>query len=296
MRSPVLLLVFNRPETTARVFEAVRAARPPRLYVAADGPRPGRQDDAARCAEARRVATAVDWPCEVKTLFREGNLGCGLGPAGGIDWFFENEGEGIILEDDILPLPSFFPYCDELLERFRHDDRVGAIAGSNPISYRSTTPDSYFFSRHVRIWGWATWRRAWKHYDFHMRAWPEWRDQGGLASISDGSRRFESYWRQIFERTSRGDVDWWDYQWFFACWRMGMLGVIPAENQIRNLGFGAGGTHTLQGQPAYWRRSVPRALTLPLRHPPQVARDPAVDRLIARAVNGFTFGGSVKRY
>src|ERR1700690_1974577 len=156
MQSPVLFLVFNRPDTTRRVFEAIRSAQPPRLYVAADGPRGARAGEAERCAEVRRIATAVNWPCEVKTLFRDCNLGCKMGVSSGITWFFEHEPEGIILEDDVLPVPTFFDFCDELLARFRNDDRVAMISGSNLIAGHFDPAESYFFSRCAQIWGWAS--------------------------------------------------------------------------------------------------------------------------------------------
>src|SRR5271165_4717676 len=185
MRSPILFLVFNRPETTRRVFETIRAARPPKLYVSADGPRAGRAGEPQRCDEARRIATSVDWPCEVKTLFRDANLGCKMGVSTGISWFFDQEPEGIILEDDIVPLPSFFDYCDELLARYRDDERVAMISGCNPIANDFRVDESYFFARFCGIWGWASWRRAWRHYDVNISAWPAWRAESRLKNIGD---------------------------------------------------------------------------------------------------------------
>src|SRR5262249_20722231 len=158
---PVLFLIFNRPNTTARVMEAIRTAGPGRLYVAADGPRDGNADEAKRCAEVRRIATQVDWPCEVQTLFRERNLGCRQAVSSAITWFFEQEQEGIILEDDCLPSPSFFPYCAELLARFRNDERIMCITGCNFQQDMKGYPYSYYFSKYHHVWGWATWRRAW---------------------------------------------------------------------------------------------------------------------------------------
>jgi hypothetical protein len=295
MRSAVLFLVFDRPDTTRRVFQAIRAARPPRLYVAADGARPHREGEAERCAEVRRIATAVDWPCAVKTLFPTSNLGCKLGPASGTDWFFRHEEEGIILEHDVLPLPSFFVYCDELLERYRDDERVGLISGSNLIAERFAPQDSYFFSGYSLCWGWATWRRAWRHYDVDMAAWPAWRDQGGLRLTSDGSKVFESYWRDLMDRTCRGDITTWDYQWIFACWYHGMLCALPAQNQTDNIGFGPGATHTIS-RPRCVRESVPQPLRFPLRHPPHVARTPGADLLIGRHVFALTPRGSLIRH
>jgi hypothetical protein len=294
MKAPLLFLVFNRPDITRRTFEAIRAAKPPRLYVAADGPRPDRDGEVEDCAKVRLIATDVDWPCEVYTLFQETNLGCGLGPLRGIDWFFEHESEGIILEDDILPLPSFFPYCDQLLERYRDDERVGMISGCNLVSEHFSPQESYFFSRYINISGWASWRRAWEQYDVEMGAWPAWRDRGGLRSVSDGNRFFESSWRRVFDRTYKGGVDWWDYQWFFAFWYRGMLAAMPARNQTLNAGFGPGATHTPMSAPACVRESVPQPLRFPLVHPSSVERSPSADKMISTHVHGLTLAGTMK--
>ena len=293
MRSAVLLLVFNRPDTTRQVFEAIRSARPPRLYVVADGPHANRPG-AERCAEVRRIATAVDWPCEVRTLFREQNLGCQMGVSGGITWFFENEQEGIILEDDVLPVGSFFDYCDELLERYRNDDRVALVSGCNLISNRFKPTDSYFFSRQTHIWGWASWRRVWKHCDISMKDWPEWRDGNGLARISNGSWLFSAYWRDIFDDTYNGKIDSWAYPWTFTCWRLGLLSALPAENQTHNLGFGSDATHTTGATPDHVLESVPRVLAFPLIHPALVERQTEADKLIDEWVFGITWLSAIK--
>ena len=240
MRSAVLFLVFNRPDTTRQVFEAIRAAKPPRLYVAADGPRIGREEDKERCEEVRRIATAVNWPCKVKTLCRDENLGCKLGVSGAIDWFFANEEEGIIIEDDILPLPSFFPYCDELLEKYRENEKIAMISGCNLISHKFAPSESYFFSRNIHIWGWASWRRAWRHYDVAMNSWPQWRDQGGLSKMFPKKRLLARYWGDIYDSAYSGKIDTWDFQWHYTCWRFGALSVSPAHNLTQNLGFGFG--------------------------------------------------------
>lgn len=294
MKSPVLFLPFNRPNVTRRVFEVIRAARPPRLYVAADGPREGHPTDVERCAEARRIATDVDWPCTVKTLFSPVNLGCRLGPIAGIDWLFKNEEEGIILEDDVLPLPGFFDYCDILLDRYRHDERVGVISGYNPVSGYFKPRDSYFFSTHMFMWGWATWRRAWGCYDSELRMWPAWRDQGGLRLVSGCSKPFERKYRRLLNRSFEGGVDWWDYQWVFTCWYHQMVGALPARNQIHYLGFGEEATHTLGQSPAYLVKSAPQALEFPLSHPQHVSRRADADMLIREHPYGMARTARVK--
>ena len=269
-RSPVLFLVFNRPDTTQRVFDAIRAARPPRLYVAADGPRAGRAGEADRCEAVRRIATAVDWPCEVVTLMRPTNLGCKRAVSSAITWFFEREPEGIILEDDCLPDPSFFGYCDALLERYRDDDRIMCISGDNFVSAWWKPQDSYYFSTFNHIWGWASWRRAWRHYDVKMTGW----QQSGAAAVLDKtfaqSRPARSYWRAVFDKVASGGIDTWDYQWTFVCWRASGLTCLPRVNLISNIGFGADATHAVSAEGKLANLPTEQ-LDLPLLHPDSIA-------------------------
>ena len=272
---PVLILVFNRPDKTALVMDAIRAAAPPRLYVAADGPR-DRPGEAERCKKARGIATAVDWPCDVHTLFRDQNLGCGVAVSSAISWFFEHEPEGVILEDDCLPCSSFFPYCDELLERYRSDTRIMCVSGDNFQRDYPRDRYSYYFSRYVQTWGWASWRRAWRFFDFEMRLWPEFRDSGMLGAWSDGDAGFEEYWKGIFETTAgRGDV--WDYQFLFSCWTQGGLTCIPKTNLVSNVGFGPDSTHTTD-ESSWISNFLVVDLEFPLRHPPLICRDIEADR------------------
>ncbi|GAA4380784.1 nucleotide-diphospho-sugar transferase [Hymenobacter koreensis] len=274
----VLLLVFNRPGTTRHVLEAIRAAQPKRLYVAADGPRPGRPADEALCAETRQLVTdLVDWPCELHTQFRSTNLNCGLGPATAIDWFFSHESEGIILEDDCVPTPAFFRFCHELLARYRTDERVMHIGGNNFAREAQRPPqpgtDSYFFSQQVNSWGWATWRRAWHLYDFQLKLLPELRRRGLLGGLYPSALQ-RRYWLSKFEqvRATPGTPDIWDYQWHFAVAANGGLTVVPQVNLVRNIGFGADATHTFDSDDDC--ANVPATeLAFPLQHPPVVLRD-----------------------
>jgi hypothetical protein len=288
MRSPVLFLVFNRPDPTRRVFEAIRAARPAKLYVAADGPRAGRERETALCNQVRDIASGVDWPCEVKTLFRDHNLGCKHGVSSGIEWFFNHESEGIILEDDVLPIPTFFAYCDEMLERYRNDERVGMIAGCNLGSNYFRADASYLFSYYCNIWGWASWRRVWQHYDVAMTKWPAWREGNGLAKVSGGKTFFQSHWRRVLDGVHQGNINTWDYQWLFTCWRLGALTVLPAYSQISNLGFGtADATHTTADAPSHVTELIVRPLEWPLIHPETVAPELKSDALIGSKIYGI---------
>jgi hypothetical protein len=295
MKSPVLFLVFNRPDTTRQVFQAIRSARPPKLYIAADGPRVSRPGEADRCNEVRRVAKEIDWPCELHTLYRERNLGCKIAVSDAITWFFDQESEGVILEDDVLPLPTFFDYCDEMLERYRRDDRVAMITGCNLVSRHFRPKESYFFSRYCHIWGWASWRRAWRHYDAAMTKWPGWRDNHGLAKMPGANRVFEAYWRPTFDAVHAGNIDTWDYQWTFACWYLGGLTVMPGVNQTHNLGFGEDATHTTAAAPEYVMESRPEPLRFPLVHPGAVERESRADAAIDSKVFRIEIMSILKR-
>ena len=261
--APVLLLVFNRPDTTKLVFERIRRARPRRLFIAADGPRPCMENEAALCAAARAVTAAVDWDCEVKTLMRDENLGCKRAVGSAIDWFFEQVSEGIILEDDTLPGADFFPFCTWLLEHFRDDQRVMHIGGNNFQFGRRRGDGAYYYSAFTHIWGWATWRRAWRHYDRDLRGLGEFKRSGRLESIFK-DRESRECWLGIFEKTARGEIDTWDSQWLMSTWNQEGLAVLPEANLVTNIGFGPDATHT-RGQSRI--ASLPVGTLGRLRHP-----------------------------
>jgi hypothetical protein len=245
LNTAVLFLIFCRPETTKQVFEAIRKAKPPRLYVAADGAREDSPEEADRCEQSRKIATSVDWDCEVRTLFREKNLGCGKGPSTAISWFFEHETEGIILEDDCVPSPLFFPYCSELLERYRTDTRIMHIAGTNlEKSHTGERSYAYSFSNITYCWGWATWRRAWKFYDFDMSLYKEITEKDYLEGHYNCIYE-RDYFQHVFAMLHNGDRrNVWDYQWQFACRINSGLVIFPTCNLVVNVGLGAHGTNT----------------------------------------------------
>ncbi len=291
LATPVLLMVFSRPDTTRRVFDTIRRARPTRLYVAADGPRPGHPTDAARCAETRAVVREVDWPCEVFTLFQEENLNCGLAPVTAMNWFFAHEPEGIILEDDCVPAPSFFRFCAELLARYRDDARVMHIGGNNfgSEAKRPPGPDepSYHFSTQRNSWGWATWRRAWQHYDYHLTDFRRVAAAGELNDSFTGplERRYRlGKMAGVLALPPPPDV--WDYQWEYTIARHHGLYIVPAVNLVGNIGFGHGSTHTHDGGDTMGALPA-RDLAFPLRHPARVAQDRRRD---SRRFNEFLWG------
>lgn len=243
---PTLLVAFNRPDTTARVFQAIRTARPTRFFFACDGPRIGKPGEAERVEEVRRIAAQVDWPCDFQTRFLPENLGCGRGVSSAIDWFLQEAGEGIILEDDCLPTPAFFGYAAAMLERYRDDERVGLISGTNMVPEVSM-PADYGFSRIATCWGWATWRRTWDRYRLvpdMVRADEPWVSRFG----GQGFRVIE----KSLLRIRSGDVHTWDYQLLVQMMRSGQLTVVPRRNLILNIGFGGDGTHFVGAGRPWW--------------------------------------------
>lgn len=245
LNTPIIFLVFNRPDCAARTFAEIRKARPRELLVVADGPRDNRPTDAAACAETRRIVDeGVDWPCEVRRNYSDKNLGCAERVASGLTWAFSLAEEAIVLEDDCLPSASFFPFCEELLAKYRHDTRIGQICGTPHIVPELERETSYIFSRYGPIWGWASWRRAWNYYDLQLRDWPELRSVQGLASVIHS--RPELRWRsRLYDSLHAGPPGTWDYQWGYAKISQSMLSVIPCHNLIENIGFGTEATHTV---------------------------------------------------
>jgi len=272
---PILLLIFNRPDLILNVFGEIRKRRPAKLYIAADGPRESVQGDKEKCGQAREIIGQVDWDCEVKTLLRERNLGCKAAVSSGIDWFFKNEDKGIILEDDVLPISTFFRFCEELLEYYKDDKRIMMISGDNFQFGRKRSEYSYYFSRYTHIWGWATWKRAWSYYDVDMKLWPEIRDKGLLADILSNKREV-SYWRKIFDKVYAGRINAWSYQWLFASWLQNGINIMPEINLASNIGFGKMGTHTkVKCKRANLKR---REINFPLAHPPYIIRNTIADK------------------
>jgi hypothetical protein len=276
IKTPVALIIFNRPDHTKRVFEVIRQAKPSMLLVIADGPRSDRPDEEQKCLEARAIIDTVDWDCQVLKNYSEINLGCGKRPATGLDWVFEIVEEAIVLEDDCLPHPTFFRYCEELLDYYQEDQRVMAICGSNVQFGRQRTDYSYYFSRYSICWGWASWRRAWKYFDFDMKTWPEVRDKKMLAEILDNDYAVK-IWHQTLEMTYDKLLNCWDFQWIFANFMQSGLAVMPNVNLISNIGHTSEATHTHEEKSPY-SQMVVEAMNFPLKHPPFVVRHVQADR------------------
>lgn len=279
--TPILLIIFNRPETTRQVFEVIREQKPKYLFVAADGPRTDHKDDAEKC-KAARDEIKVDWDCELKTLYRDKNFGCGRGPASAISWFFNEVEQGIILEDDIIPDLSFFLYCDELLDRYKYDSRIAMISGINLLSPWKTNEASYIFSYMGGIPGWATWRRAWLYFDYTMSEWKTDKTKRKIKNLLYDKAAFNHFSRffDYFSSTRREDV--WDYQWLFSRWNAQGCSIVPGVNLMKNIGFGIDATHTVTFDHPQAKIKQEK-ITLPLNH-----RDYIIDREYDRLIfNNF---------
>lgn len=240
LTTPVGFLVFNRPDTTQRVFEEIRRARPPKLLVVADGPRAEKAGEAEKCEAVRAIIDTVDWPCEVLKNYSDTNLGCGRRVSSGLDWVFQTVEEAIILEDDCLPHQNFFYFCEDLLNRYRYDDDVMSIGGTNFLKGIRRGESSYYFSSHFHVWGWASWRRAWVKYDCEAKNMTEERLRIILDRrfISSGEKRL---YKNMFNNMKIRKVDTWDYQWFFTHLFSDGLTIIPNVNLVTNIG--SDGTH-----------------------------------------------------
>jgi hypothetical protein len=245
--TPIIFIIFRRPNLTARVFEVIRQAQPRKLLVVADGPRYAAE--AILCQKTRSITEKIDWECEVLRNYSETNLGSRGRVSSGLNWAFEQVEAAIILEDDCLPHASFFRYCETLLEYYRDDQRVMVVSGNNFQNGQQRTPYSYYFSKYNHCWGWATWRRAWKYWEMNSEKWIEFRNSGLISTVCNDVSEAK-YWQDIFDRIFFEEKpDAWDYPWTFACWSQGGLTALPKVNLVSNIGFGSEATHTLEDSP-----------------------------------------------
>lgn len=274
--SPVVLFIFNRPQVTARVFDQIRQARPSKLFIVGDGARPNRRDESELVERTREIVSRIDWPVELSTNFSDKNLGCKKRITSGLDWVFSKVDSAIIIEDDCLPGPDFFRFTDQLLEHYRHDERVGAITGTNPIYEGSSPTDSYLFSKTHSVWGWASWARVWKNYDADILDWPDKR-KSSLLSDNLSTRKAANYWRHALDGVYKKAIDTWDYQFTYLLFKTGQLSVVPARNLVSNIGFGPGATHTLDPSSALANLSSSR-LEFPLLHPSEIKQNHWFDK------------------
>lgn len=268
----IAFFFFNRPEPTRRVFEAIRAQQPNRLLLIGDGPRPDIEGEAELVDAVREIVSCVDWDCDVESHLSSSNLGCRRRMATGLDWAFDRSEQLIILEDDCLPEPSFFGYCRELLQRYQDNPEVMMVSGDN-FQPAPRSPNSYYFSRWAHIWGWASWRRAWEHYDLTLSRWPE-RKQCKKAWQFDHPD-YESHWSAVFDQVHAGKIDTWDFSWQYSIFQQQGLVILPEVNLVSNLGFGVDATHTTQSNSKL--ANLPTSKMGNLQHPPRIERNVVAD-------------------
>jgi hypothetical protein len=284
MKTPIAFIIFNRPKQAKLVFEAIRAARPETLLVIADGPRS--EDERAVCQVTRDIISEVDWKCEVRKNYSEKNLGCRKRVSSGLDWVFQEVDRAIILEDDCLPDPSFFQFCEKLLERYKDDGQIMSIGGNffQQKNKSFNCSDSYYFSILPHIWGWATWRRAWLKYDVDLARWPEIKKQKTLESYFNNPGAYE-YWSHVWDQYYNKRIDSWDGQWFFACAVNKGVCINPNVNLVSNIGFGEKATHTRSS--SEFSKIPVGTMQFPLCHPEKIAVNRVSDKFTFQQIFGI---------
>ncbi|MGD1871911.1 MAG: glycosyltransferase family 2 protein [Mastigocoleus sp.] len=288
IKTPVAFIIFKRPDTTEKVFEVIRQVKPPKLLVIADGARADIPGELEKCKATRAIVDRVDWECEVLKNYSDINLGCRLRPATGINWVFEQVEQAIFLEDDCVPDPSFFQYCEKLLEKYKEDPRIMTICGTNVQGEWKSDIQSYHFSYYGKGWGWASWRRAWRHYDVDMKIWSHPEIKNAIQSVVSDKKQYSSL-EKIFNKTYSGEIiTAWDYQWLFCRLHQSGMAIIPSRNLVENIGNGADATHTNDVA------SIPIfPMSFPLTEPSHVTVDRDFDNLVYKS--GFSKPSLLKR-
>lgn len=280
--TPILFLIFNRPETTRVVWQAIKKQKPSKLFIAADGPRRDKSGEKERCRQTRKITEKIDWPCQVKRLYRSKNLGCKKAVSSGIDWFFGQVEEGIIIEDDCSPDQSFFKYCSTLLDRYRDNRNIMHIGGNNFQKDEKGT-DSYYFSKYSHIWGWATWKRAWKTYSVNIDDW--WRQRSKVFKNMGILEKI--FWSINFQTVANGFIDTWDYQWQYAIWLNQGVCISPSKNLVINLGVGEDSTHTKTINQAIG--SIKKESLKKIEHPKNISINKQADKYTLEEVYQVSF-------
>ena len=272
----IAYIIFNRPRHTRETFEAIRAQKPDKLFIIADGPRPDHPIDAERCKAVREIVEHIDWPCEVHRDYAEQNLGLKRRISSGLNWVFSLTETAIVLEDDCLPHPDFFIFCQTLLERYKDDERVWVITGNNYQNGKKRGDASYYFSKFGHCWGWASWRRAWQHFDGELSFWPEWKNtEDWRQKMPDPFE--QTYWTDILDRVHQHKINSWAYPWLATLWYNGALTATPRVNLVTNIGIGPDSTHThaLEDEPG-----TPVAPLGKLTHPGKIEQNLVADQYI----------------
>ncbi|MBT4651923.1 MAG: nucleotide-diphospho-sugar transferase [Candidatus Pacebacteria bacterium] len=277
--TPILLLMFNRPETTKVIWREIKKIQPSKLFIASDGPREGNSQDRKQCDQVKKIVCNIDWKCDVKRLYRKKNLGCKIAVSNAINWFFKHVGEGIILEDDCLPNSSFFIFAEKMLKKYKYNSKIFHISGNNSHSVK--VDDDYYFSKYPHIWGWATWKRAWEDYDVNINNWATDNTRGIFDKVF--SNKIEkTFWTEVFDKVYQGKTDTWDYQWLYCCWLHKALSITPKHNLVKNIGFTKSATHTVLKNRKIYTQTY--HLNFPLKHPNLIQINKNEDKITEKKV------------
>ncbi len=284
--TPIAFFIFNRPDKTKKVFEEIRKVKPSELFIIADGPRKNNDEDNHLCLETRDIVEKIDWDCKVQKDYSNNNIGLRKRVSTGLNWVFENTEEAIILEDDCVPHPTFFRFCEELLDYYRNEDKIMVISGTYPLLLQTPENNSYFFSAFNRCIGWATWRRAWINYDDKINNWPNLSKSDFLLKIL-GDEKSVKYWNIILQEVYEEKINSWGYRFQFSCWQNDGLVIIPTVNSVTNIGFGKDATNT-KG-PGKRNIVYPSdEIIFPLKHPKIIERDEQLDKFITKKIHRFS--------
>jgi len=282
LETPLLFIVFNRPDVTQYVFDKIREMKPKYLFVSADGPR--NESESKICEEVRKIVKKIDWDCEVKYKFEDKNLGCKIGVSSAINWFFDNVERGIILEDDCLPNDDFFRFCEDLLETYKNNEKIMHITGDNFQFNKKRGYAHYYFSIYNHCWGWATWKRAWKHFDVKMENFSDFKKQNKLQNSLNKNEY--KYWMNIFQKVYDGEVDSWAYIWTYTCWSQGGLTCTPNVNLVSNIGFDERATHT-KNKTNKAASLLTKKMKFPLKHPKIIKINRKADLYTSKNIFGI---------
>jgi GR25 family glycosyltransferase involved in LPS biosynthesis len=277
MNTPIALIIYHRPEMTAKVINSLREIKATEIFIIADGPK--NELDAERCKETRALINSIDWKCKIYKNYSPKNLGLRKRVVSGLDWVFSKVDRAIILEDDLVVDKSFYRFCEEMLEKYKNNTRIISVAGDNFLFDKYKIKESYFFSRYTYPWGWATWRRAWKLYDDTMRNWPGIKK---LKVLKNSIKEFGilTYWSKVFDLIYQRNIDSWAYCWTYTAFVNSMLSVVPYVNLVSNVGIGKGATHTLIKSKVFGMPTL--EMHFPLRYAKKVVRDSRADLIIER--------------
>ena len=285
LTTPVAILIFNRPDTTEKVFEEIRKAKPERMFVIADGPRQSVVRDKEFCELTREITENVDWECNVTRDYAIKNYGLRIRVASGLSRMFESVDSAIILEDDCVPHQSFFPFCQELLERYREENKVMMISGNNFFDKLRSIEYSYYFSSFNHIWGWATWKRAWNLYDEEMNEWNDLKEAEFLNNILQDDASVK-YFRTIFQEVYENKINSWAYRWLYSMFRKDGFSIVPSINLVTNIGFGTEATNA-KSNSHHTADIIAEEIEFPLIHPPNTERDLEADMFATKILHRF---------